>query len=200
MGHHGWQGDPPRTEELARARIIAAATRCIERTGVPKTTLSSVAEEVGVTRQTVYRYFPNLAELLSAVAETGASDFMERMQATLASATAPVDVVVESIVFALQEIPRDPRIGLLLESDDRDLFGRGVTSSLAFDLGARMLRSLAVDWDAIGVHDDDLEGLAELIMRLMTSFLQHPPATPRSPDELRSFVRRWLGPALTGRV
>ncbi len=198
MGHHGWQGDPPRTEALARERIIAATTRCIERRGLPKTTLSDVADEVGVTRQTVYRYFPSLAELLSAVAETGAASFVERMQEHLASARTPIDVVVEATVFAVQEIPREPRIGLLLEADDQDLFGRGVTSPMGFDLGAGVLRHVPVDWEAAGIHDDaELAALAELMMRLMVSFLQHPPATPRSTDELRAFVRRWLGPALT---
>ena len=197
MGHHGWQGDPPRTEALARERIIAATTRCIERMGVPKTTLSNVAEEVGVTRQTVYRYFPSLADLLSAVAETGAADYVARMEAHLAVATTPIEVVVEATVFAVEEIPREPRIGLLLEADDQDLFGRGVTSALGFDLGAQVLRGVRVDWASAGiVTDADFEALAEVMMRLMASFLQHPPAVPRSSDEVRSFVRRWLGPAL----
>ncbi len=197
MGHHGWQGDPPRTEELARERIIAATTRCIDRMGVPKTTLSNVAEELGVTRQTVYRYFPSLAELLSAVAETGAASFLDRMTAHLAGVETPLEVVVEATVFALQEIPGEPRIGLLLQADDQDLFGRGVTSSAAFELGAGVLRSTPVDWAAAGVHsDDDFAELAEVMMRLMVSFLQHPPAAPRSPDDVGRFVRRWLGPAL----
>lgn len=199
MGHHGWQGDPPRTESLARERIIAATTRCIEQVGVPKTTLSLVAEEVGVTRQTVYRYFPSLDDLLSAVAESGAADFIDRMRAHLSTVATPIEVVVEATVFALQEIPGEPRIGLLLEADDQRLFGRGVTSSLGFDLGASLLHSIPVDWAASGVRtDDDFEGLAETMMRLMVSFLQHPPTTPRAPDEIRAFVRRWLGPALAG--
>ena len=198
MGHHGWQGDPPRTEQLARDRIIAAATRCIERMGVGRTTLSSVADEVGVTRQTVYRYFASLGELFSAVAESGAADFVERMQAHLSTVSTPVEAVVESIVFALDEIPRDPRIGLLREAD-QDLVGRGVTTSTAFDLGGGVLRSIDVDWSSVGVSEEDFDGLAELIMRLMVSLLQHPPATPRSPDELRAFLRRWLGPVLTAR-
>ena len=198
MGYHGWQGDPPRTEALARERIISAATRCIERIGVPKTTLSNVAEEVGVTRQTIYRYFPNLADLLNAVAETGAADFIERMRAALATATTPIDVVVESIVFAMHELPLEPRIGILLEADEQDLFGRGVTSALSFELGVSFLQSLSVDWKAHGVDDADLGDLAELMMRLIGSFLQHPPAIPRTPDELRDYLRRWLGPALAG--
>ncbi|MGH3474563.1 MAG: TetR/AcrR family transcriptional regulator, partial [Aeromicrobium sp.] len=69
MGHHGWQGNPPRTEDEARQRIIAATTSCVERLGSTKTTVSEVAAELGVTRQTVYRYYPSHAELLGAVAQ-----------------------------------------------------------------------------------------------------------------------------------
>jgi len=75
----------------------------------------------------VYRYFPNLAELFSAVAETGAADFIDRMQAHLAGFDTPADAVIESVVFSMQEIPREPRLGLLLQADDQGLFGRGVT-------------------------------------------------------------------------
>ncbi|MGA8847027.1 MAG: TetR/AcrR family transcriptional regulator [Nocardioides sp.] len=196
MGHHGWQGDPPPTEALARARIIAAATACIDRTGVEKATLSDVAAEVGVTRQTVYRYFAGLAELLHAVAETGAADFVSRMQAHVEGCGEPLDAVVESIVFCLHELPLEPRIGVLLQSDE-DLFGRGITSPTGSALGAGFLRGLAVDWVSGGVTDEDLDGLAELMLRLIGSLMQHPSAAPRPTNELRGFLRRWLGPALT---
>ena len=197
MGHHGWQGDPPPTEALARERIVAAARRCLERTGVAKTTLSDVAAEVGVTRQTVYRYFAGLGELLNAVAETGAADFVARMQAHVAATRHPLDAVVEAIVYCLEELPREPRIGVLLETDDGDLFGRGITSPEGSALAAEFLRGLDVDWSSAGVSDDDLDGLAELMLRLIGSLMQHPAATPRSPDDLRDFLVRWLGPALT---
>ncbi len=196
MGHHGWQGSPPRTEALARERIIGAATRCLDRAGVVKTTLSDIATEAGVTRQTVYRYFQSLGDLLQSVAEAGASDFIERMRLHLEPQQTPVEVVVEAIVFCLQELPHEPRIGILLDADAEDLFGSGITSSTGFDLGAQFLRSLPVGWEANGVSDDDLEGLAELMLRLIGSMMQHPPTTPRSPDELRVFLRRWLASAL----
>lgn len=208
MGHHGWQGDPPRTQALARERIIDAANRCIDRSGVAKTTLSDVAVEVGVTRQTVYRYFASLDDLLSAVAQSGATTFIEQMRSHLVDLDAPVDVVIEAIVFCLEELPREPRIGLLLDADE-DLFGRGITSTLGVDLAVQFLRSLPVDWTRAGVGDQNglveldgsagfagLRGLAELMLRLIGSLTQHPTEEPRSPDDVRAYLRRWLGPAL----
>ena len=196
MGHHGWQGNPPRTEDEARQRIIAATTSCVEKFGSTKTTVSVVAAELGVTRQTVYRYYPSHAELLAAVAQAGLDDFVERMVAHLTTFDTPADVAIESIVFAVQAIPQEPRIGLLFQVGETEFFSRGVISSLAVSVGADILRRIPVDWSDIGVEDKELEGLAEILMRLFDSFLQYPGDPPISADQLRVLVRRWLGPAL----
>lgn len=198
MGYHGWQGNPPRTEADARQRIVAAAATCVERFGPAKTTLSDVANELGVTRQTVYRYYANLGELLSAVAQAGVADFVERMERHLAACPTARDAAIESVVFAVQAIPQERHIGALFQAGETDVFSRGVTSTMAVDLGAGILRRIGVDWSEIGVRDDELEGLAEILMRLFVSFLQYPAEPPRTEDELRDLVRRWLGPALHG--
>lgn len=196
MGHHGWQGNPPRTEDEARQRIVAAALSCVEKFGPAKTTLSDVASELGVTRQTVYRYYANLAELLGAVAQTGLEDFVDRMQRHLSTFDTPSDVAIESVVYAVQAIPHERHIGALFQAGETEVFSRDVTSSMAVEVGAGILRRVPVDWSEIGVADDELDGLAEILMRLFVSFLQHPADPPRSEDELRALVRRWLGPAL----
>lgn len=197
MGHHGWNGNPPPTEDEARRRIVAAAAACVEQFGPAKTTLSDVASELGVTRQTVYRYYANLGELLGAVAQNGIDDFVERMAAHLGQFTTPADVAIESVVWSVQTIPHERFIGALLQAGETDVFSRGVTSSLALSVGGGILRRVPVDWSEIGVSDAELESLAEMLMRLFVSFLQYPADPPRSADELRTLVRRWLGPALT---
>jgi AcrR family transcriptional regulator len=196
MGYHGWQGNPPRTEAEARARIVAATATCLEQFGPAKTTLSDVASELGVTRQTVYRYYANLAELFAAVAQAGLDDFVERMQQHLSTCRTPSEAAIESVVFAVRAIPRERHIGALFQAGETELFSRGTTSSMAVAIGAGILWRIPVDWSEIGVDDDELEGLAEILMRLFVSFLQYPADPPRSEDELRALVRRWLSPAL----
>jgi AcrR family transcriptional regulator len=199
MGYHGWQGNPPGSENEARRRIVAAATACVDRLGPAKTSLSDIATEAGVTRQTVYRYFPRLADILAAVAEAGAEDFAERMERHLAAFDTPEEAAVESVVWAVRTIPQEPYMGLLLRAGEPDSFTAGVTSPLSFSLGARILGNLPVDWSAVGVTTDaDLRGLAEVLMRLFTSFLRYPSTPPLTDDELRALVRRWIGPALRG--
>ncbi|RSM70798.1 TetR/AcrR family transcriptional regulator [Kibdelosporangium aridum] len=197
MGHHGWQGNPPGTEDEARRRIVEAATACIDRVGLAKTSLSDVAAEAGVTRQTIYRYFPRLPDILRAVALAGVDEFTGRMERHLASFGSAEEAAVESVVFAVRTVPHEPYLGLLLQAGEADFFTTEVTTPLAFAFGARILRNLPVDWPAVGVTtDEDLQGLAEILMRLFLSFLQYPSTPPLTDDQLRALVRRWIGPAL----
>ncbi|MFF1612433.1 TetR/AcrR family transcriptional regulator [Amycolatopsis sp. NPDC058278] len=199
MGHHGWQGNPPGTEDEARRRIVEAATACLDRAGLAKTSLSDVAVEAGVTRQTVYRYFPGLKDILRAVALAGVEEFAGRMERHLATFGTAAEAAVESVVFAVRTLPGEPHMGLLLQAGEADFFTDGVISPLAFSYGARILRNLPVDWAAAGIAtDEELQGLAEVLMRLFLSFLQYPSTPPLSDDELRALVRRWIGPALRG--
>ena len=199
MRTRGWNGDLPRDEDDARKRIVDAATRCVDRLGPTKTNMAAVATELGITRQTVYRYFPGLPDLLAAVAEAGTEQFLARMEAHLAHLTNAEEAVAESIVFSLNAIPTEPYIGLLIAAGENEVFSRGVTSSRAMSYGAQMLGRMPVDWSSIGVRGRDLESLAEIVMRLMVSFLEYPADPPRSDDEVRTLVRRWLGPALVHR-
>ncbi|WP_091287802.1 TetR/AcrR family transcriptional regulator [Amycolatopsis xylanica] len=197
MGHHGWQGNPPGTEDEARRRIVEAATTCIDRAGLAKTSLSDVATEAGITRQTVYRYFPSLADILRAVAMANVEDFAARMERHLSTFTTAAEAAVESVVFAVRTVPNEPYLGLLFQAGEADFFTAGVTSPLSFSLGARILRNLPIDWPAAGLADTDLEGLAEILMRLFISFLQYPSTPALTDDRLRALVRRWIGPALS---
>lgn len=157
-----------------------------------KTTLSDVAAELGVTRQTVYRHFARISDIVAEVAAQGADAFADRLVAHLSGVTDPAEAVVEGMLFCLRTIPAEPRVSLLFQLGDSTAFGQGAT--IAY--GARMLRRFAVDWEAAGITDADLPGLAEMIMRLLSSLLQHPATPPRDEARVRALLVRWLAPAL----
>jgi AcrR family transcriptional regulator len=197
MGHHGWQGNPPGTEQEARRRIVEAATACLDRAGLAKTSLSDIAAEAGVTRQTVYRYFPRLADILGAVAIASVEEFAVRMERHLTTFGSPAEVAVESVVFGVRAVPEERYLSLLLQADEGDFFTGAVTSREWLALGARILRHVPVDWASAGVTtDEDFAGLAEVLMRLFLSFLRYPSTPPLDDDQLRNLVRRWVGPSL----
>lgn len=73
----------------ARSRILDAALRVFSHHGFRQTSMESVAEAVGVTRQALYRHFPNKDALFAAVAEMLHAGAIE--QARSAAEQAQVD-------------------------------------------------------------------------------------------------------------
>ena len=113
MRTHGWSGSAPATDEEAIARILDAAGKAIDAHGADFS-IADVARTLGVTRQTVYRYFPSTDALLVAAAVHAASGFLDRLAAHLQGITDPADAVAEAVATALEWLPEDKHLGLLI--------------------------------------------------------------------------------------
>ena len=193
---HGWRGDPPGSEAEARERIADAAMRCVDRYGPGKTGLSDVARELGVTRQTVYRYFAGTDDLLAAVARSAAGSYLDRLARHLAQVTDPVEVVVEALAFTIERLPEERYLGVLLTVGRSGQFFAGVTSPAAIEFARSLLERTAVDWQKAGYGHAELGELGEFTLRVLQSLVLDPGTPPRSGSALRGFLRRWVGPAI----
>ena len=74
-----------------------------------------------------------------------------------------------------------------------------VTSDVALQFANAMLRRFDVDWAGLGFTDDDLDELAEHLLRIIQSFVIDPGRPPRTGEDLRDYLRRWVGAAVTVR-
>ncbi len=196
---HGWAGAAPASDDEAVERILAAASDAIDAHGAD-ISIADVARTLGVTRQTVYRYFPSTDALLVATATNAANGFLDRLADRVAGITDPADAVVEGIATALEWLPNDKHIGLLLGPDRRNAFTPAVTSDVAVEFARTMLGRFDVDWVAAGYTDDDLDELAEHLLRVIQSFVVDPGRPARTGVGLRRYLRRWVAPALQGAV
>ncbi|WP_166906561.1 TetR/AcrR family transcriptional regulator [Mycobacterium sp. DL440] len=195
MRTHGWSGSAPASDEEAIARILVAAGNAIDERGADFS-IADVARTLGVTRQTVYRYFPSTDALLVASAVYAASDFLDRVAAHLQGVTDPVEAVAEGIAIALDWLPKDKRIGLLVAPGRADVHTESVTSDVAVDFARALLRKFDVDWAGLGYTDAELDELAEHLLRIIQSFVIDPGRPPRTGEALRSYLRRWVGSAV----
>ncbi|MGE2732621.1 TetR/AcrR family transcriptional regulator [Mycolicibacterium vaccae] len=191
MRTHGWSGAKPASDEEAVARILAAASKTIEDHGADFS-LSDVARIVGVTRQTVYRYFPSTEALLIAAAVQAVDEFLDRLTAHLAGVHDPVEAVTEAVATALEWLPQEKYMGLLVVPG-RTRHVESVTSDVALRFGRTMVDRLDVDWAAAGLRDDELDELAEHLLRIIQSFVVDPGRPPRDGEQLRGYLRRWVG-------
>lgn len=195
MRTHGWSGSAPASDEEAVARILAAAGKAIDERGADFS-IADVARTLGVTRQTVYRYFPSTDALLMQAGVAAATDFLERLATHLQGITDPAAAATEAIATALEWLPKDKHIGLLLAPGRNPALTESVTSDIALQFAQSVVRQFDVDWTAAGFGDDDLDELAEHLLRIIQSFVIDPGRPPRTGAELRSYLRRWVAPAL----
>jgi AcrR family transcriptional regulator len=192
---HGWSGSAPASDDEAVTRILAAASKAIDERGAD-ISIADVARALGVTRQTVYRYFPSTDALLVAAAVHAATDFLDRMAEHLVGITDPAEAVTEGIATALEWLPKDKHIGLLIIPGKATAHTESVTSDIAVEFANSMLRRFDVDWAGLGFTDADLDELAEYLLRIIQSFVIDPGRPPRRGEKLRDYLRRWVGSAV----
>lgn len=193
MRTRGWGGNVPASDAEAVSRILMATRQTIDELG-EATNITAVARRLGVTRQTIYHYFASNDELISATAAQASSSFIDELVGAVAGIRDPAEAIVEGVAVAVERLPDDPYVGLLLKEHRSSAFAEIV--SLANPTAALTARSmferLDVDWslfDPAAVDD-----IIHIVLRTMQSLILSPPNTPA--PELRRLLNVWIAPAI----
>jgi AcrR family transcriptional regulator len=195
MRSHGWAGNTPASDEEAIERILDAADKIIDERG-SALRIADVARALGVTRQTVYRYFPGTQALLVASAMRSADGFLDRMAAHLKGVTDPVVTITEGMAFAIEQLASDNQVEFVLSQRNRGGQKVSIVSDTALAFGRSMLHRYDIDWEQYGFDEAGLDELNEFCLRVLHSLLADPGRPPRSGADLRRYLTRWIGPAI----
>lgn len=195
----GWGGRPPVDDDEAARRIVDAAVEVISRTG-SAISIADVAESLGVIRQTVYRYYPSAEALMRAAAIASVDGFLDRLTEHVHGLNDPAEAMTEGVIYTLDEVHRIPHLGIMLSGSHSNIGAYGLTSDEARAFGMTMIRRFDVDWEGHGYDEDSLRELVEYALRTMQSFFISPSDPPRSEDELRGYLRRWMGTAISAQT
>src|SRR5690348_13256545 len=101
----------------ARARILAATRARLAESG--NANISEVAEAIGVTRQTVYRYFPTTEHLVDAAALDAVAELTGRLGEHVRRHLARTggdagDAAVEVVAFVYEHLRDDPALNRMV--------------------------------------------------------------------------------------
>lgn len=199
MRTHGWGGSTPATDEEAIERILDAADEVIDvKAEDEEFHVAKVARALGISRTTIYKYFPGTGALIEAVAVRSAVRFADRITEHVAGVTDPVEALLESLAFSIESLAEEKGIQLLFSYD----FSRAseqITSRSSIDYIGEMFGRFDVDWAAYGMDAHALAEIAGYQLRLMELLMVHP-GRARKGDDLRAFVRRWVGPVFRSEV
>jgi AcrR family transcriptional regulator len=151
------------------ARILTAALGLIGRRGVRRLGMQEIAEAAGVSRGTLYRYFPSRDHVLGAAADFDEQRFSTGADDVLASISQPEQRISAFLAYAFEFI-RSHSARSLFESEP------GFVLSYLLDhlpsLRGELMSRLGDALDAVPAvkrGDLDREQLADVIVRLFAS-------------------------------
>lgn len=137
---------------------------------------------------------------MRAAAIASVDGFLDRLAERVRGLTDPVEAMTEGVVYTLAEVRRTPHLGILLTGTYSSAHPDGLTSAEAQAFGMTMIKRFDVDWEQHEYDDDSLAELVEYILRTMQSFFVSPGNPPRTDDELRRYLRRWMGSAISAQI
>jgi AcrR family transcriptional regulator len=150
-------------------RILVAALGLIGRRGVRRLGMQEIAEAAGVSRGTLYRYFPSKEQVLTAAAAYDERRFSDGVDRLLAAAPTPQQRISDFMAYAFDFIRSHPARSLF-ESEP------GFVLSFLLDhlpaLHTELVESLGDALDtvpAVARGELDREQLADVIVRLFAS-------------------------------
>jgi AcrR family transcriptional regulator len=176
------------------ARILKAAVEVLSSAGFAGVTISAVARAAGVSRPTVYAYYGDRKALVSAVLGNVATEVATRVVSEARSAPTAAEFVVEVLVALRRDFRQQPALAPLAFPQ----YGSTIFDGDAMDAeGIAIARDfLAPVLDFHPDLEDDLDEIAETMLRFLFSLIMFESECSASDDSLRGYLHRRLVPAL----
>ncbi len=113
----------PDAQQRTRDRILDGAMRAVARHGLGKLRMADVSQSAGLSRGTVYRYFPNLEKLFDELARREADRFQNQLLAELEKAEPKEERIRVALLYAARLASEHPVLQRLLETDSAFVLG-----------------------------------------------------------------------------
>ncbi|MDX2166774.1 MAG: helix-turn-helix domain-containing protein [Deltaproteobacteria bacterium] len=187
---------PAELNARTRERILDGAMLAIARHGLAKLGMSDVSQQAGVSRGTLYRYFPSREELLLDLAAFETARFQQRVSEALAAA--PADA--SRLEIALQQVTRyvgeHPAIRRVLETEPAFVLAylRDQFPALRATTG-QFLAPLLAETQPVRDGLASTEQLVDWMTRVMISAVLFPDPDPDGMARSLTAVYRLLVPA-----
>ncbi|HEY2213492.1 MAG TPA: TetR/AcrR family transcriptional regulator, partial [Acidimicrobiales bacterium] len=172
---------------------LDAATRCIVRHGIERTTVQDVAADMGLNRGTIYRQVGNMQEQIKLLAARDIRRHLVSLPARVGGLSGP-QLVVELAAIGVEDARGHPILAKIL-ADEPGLVGNILEKHIGKvrDQVVPVLASLFESGMAVGqLARRDPTILASWIVRIVVTLVVLEPEA-----ELRTYLNELLLPALT---
>jgi AcrR family transcriptional regulator len=191
-------GEPDETSE----RILAAAVEQTEHFGVRRFTIDDVARRVGVSRVTIYRYFPKKDRLIEAVILRELRRCLRDVNEAIASYDTLEERLVEGFVFTLRYLRDHRLLNRMLRTEPEFIVPYlTVRAGPILEAGREFISGFArreAEAGGLPLGGEEIDAVSELLARAVLSFVVTPESVLglRTEAEIRRFAEHYLAPTL----
>lgn len=181
----------------SRTQILNATREVIGEAGFDGVTIAAVAKHAEVSRQTIYTNFGTREDLVSQAITERLTELVGAISDLVDDAATPLDLLVEVVVASREHIIGDPLLRVLtLSGNSNPIFDAGAAER-AHQYVASLLVPATERFPELAGR---LDLLADIGVHVGWSVLCLDRPDARTDDQLRQFLRTWLGPTLAGFV
>lgn len=201
--HRKHRGSQRASVAPTKTRILEAAARCMRRVGLQRLSMEEVARNAGVSRGSVYRYFPERAELIDAVLERAAERFVAQSRPAVERRRTLAGQVGEVAAFIRGHL-HDEMMALQLPAEHETLLATLLTARVGglLDRWVTFWLPLLEQAETRGEIRPGLDRreAAEWIVRALLSIAVMPSVVVDldQPAAVRAFVQKYIVKGLGG--
>ncbi len=183
-------------------RILQTALEEITEGGLRRFTVDRLAKRVGLSRVTLYRYFPGKEGILEAVLMRELRRFMTQVGEVVARYDTLDQRVVEGFIFALTWLRQHALLNRLLRKEPELILPLLTTHGTPVVTAARdFIVSFAREGDQSGLvqlDSQELQVLSEMLARLILSLVLTPESSVelQSEEQIRAVAETYVGPVI----
>jgi len=168
--------DDVKTE--TRDRILAAAFEALEDFGLSRTTVEDVAQRAGLSRQTVYRYFPSKDALIVSLVAREEEAFIAGVREAIEGHEDLGPAIADGVRFVLQFAREHPLLDRLVTTDPQSFVPYLTTRGLPVVIRAREAMVDLLGPRAPHMPVDALRGALDAATRAIVSYVLTPSERP----------------------
>jgi AcrR family transcriptional regulator len=161
-----------------RERILDAAFDSIEDFGLSRTTVEDVAQRAGLSRQTVYRYFPSKDALIVSLVEREEEGFIAGVRDAIEGHDDLGPAIAEGVRFVLRFAREHPLLDRLVTTDPQAFLPYLTTGGLPVVIRAREAMVELITPRAPHLPVDALRGALDAATRSIVSYVLTPSERP----------------------
>lgn len=173
-----------------REQILAAAVRAATIHGVARLSMGDVAREAKLSRQTLYRHFPNKDALIAEVVLAETNSLIERAVEAGALHHDPRASLEAALTAALRAAREHPLLDRIVRTEPETLLPLLVTAGGPVTHQVRSVVESIITTRLGDVEPSRLRRLADVTTRLLVSYAVSAPDDP--PEDVAAFMASLL--------